>query len=64
MEQLVLIERDAARRTTTLTLNRPARRNALNLPLLDAIKSALEATAHDHANRHGDCRAREKSGKE
>jgi methylglutaconyl-CoA hydratase len=51
MEQLVLIERDAARRTMTLTLNRPARRNALNLPLLDAIKSALEATAHDHANR-------------
>ena len=51
MEQLVLIERDAARRTTTLTLNRPARRNALNLPLLEALKSTLEAVAHDHANR-------------
>jgi methylglutaconyl-CoA hydratase len=51
MEQLVLIERDAARRTTTLTLNRPARRNALNLPLLDAFKSTLEAVAHDHGTR-------------
>jgi methylglutaconyl-CoA hydratase len=51
MEQLVLIERDAARRITTLTLNRPARRNALNLPLLDAFKSTLEALAHDHGTR-------------
>jgi methylglutaconyl-CoA hydratase len=51
MEQLVLIERDATRRTTTLTLNRPARRNALNLPLLEAFKATLEAVAHDHGTR-------------
>ncbi len=51
MEQLVLIERDAARRTTTLTLNRPARRNALNLPLLDAFKSALDAAGRDDGTR-------------
>jgi methylglutaconyl-CoA hydratase len=51
MEQLVLIERDAARRTTTLTLNRPARRNALNLPLLEALKSALADAARDEGQR-------------
>ena len=51
MEQLVLIDRDAERRLTTLTLNRPARRNALNLPLLEAFKATLEAVAHDHGTR-------------
>ena len=47
MAQTVLIERDAARRMTTLTLNRPARRTGLNLPLLEAFKAAMEEAAHD-----------------
>ena len=51
MEQPVLIEHDAARRTTTLTLNRPARRNALNLPMLDALKSAIDAAVRENGNR-------------
>ena len=51
MEQPVLIERDAERHTTTLTLNRPARRNALNLPLLDALKTAIEAAAREEGTR-------------
>ena len=37
----LIIETDAAARTVTLTLNRPARRNALHLPLLDALRAAL-----------------------
>ena len=51
MEQTVLIERDAARRMTTLTLNRPARRNALNLPLLDAFKTAIADASVDPSLR-------------
>lgn len=47
MEQIVLIERDAVRRMLTLTLNRPARRNALNLPLLEAFKSAIHEAGGD-----------------
>ncbi len=51
MAQTVLIERDAARHTTTLTLNRPARRNALNLPLLVAFKAAIDEAARDSGQR-------------
>ena len=47
MEQTVLIERDSGRHLTTLTLNRPARRNALNFPLLESLKSAIEEAGRD-----------------
>ncbi len=46
MEQPLLIERHAAAPVVTLTLNRPAKRNALNLPLLHALRSALEEESH------------------
>jgi methylglutaconyl-CoA hydratase len=41
MEQPVLIEIDRAARTTTLILNRPHRRNALNLPMLRDLRVAI-----------------------
>ena len=37
----LIIASDAAARTVTLTLNRPARRNALHLPLLLALREAV-----------------------
>ncbi len=43
MEQPVLIEHDHAAGALTLTLNRPQKRNALNLPLLGALRDAVLA---------------------
>lgn len=43
MEQPVLIEHDRATGALTLTLNRPQKRNALNLPLLHALRDAVLA---------------------
>ncbi|MBS0657954.1 MAG: enoyl-CoA hydratase/isomerase family protein [Verrucomicrobia bacterium] len=42
MEQPLLIERHDAARTVTLVLNRPEKRNALDLPLLQALREAIE----------------------
>lgn len=43
MEQPLLIERPATGRTVTLVLNRPEKRNALDLPLLRALREAIES---------------------
>ena len=45
MTDLMLSERDA-RGVTTLTLNRPDKRNALNIDLMKALRSALEAAGN------------------
>lgn len=42
MEQPLLIERDVTARTVSLVLNRPEKRNALDLPLLRALREAVE----------------------
>ena len=49
MSSLVLI--DAAPGVTTLTLNRPERRNALTLAMLEELISALESAARDTSVR-------------
>lgn len=42
MEQSLLIERHDAAHSVTLVLNRPEKRNALDLPLLQALRVAIE----------------------
>src|SRR5688572_17408424 len=49
-EPLVLIE-DADPLVTTLTLNRPAKRNALSVALMQALRQAVAAAAGDRARR-------------
>ena len=49
MNPVVQIER--AGPVTTATLNRPAKRNALNLALLEALNAALAAAAADAGQR-------------
>ncbi len=48
MEQPLLVEFDAARRAVVLTLNRPARRNALDLPLLHSLRETVESVSRTH----------------
>ncbi|MGJ3402305.1 enoyl-CoA hydratase/isomerase family protein [Glutamicibacter sp. Je.9.36] len=45
--QLVLIERDAAKKTAVLSLNRPEKLNAFNNALLDQLMDALAELADD-----------------
>ena len=49
-EQPLLIEHDRAAGVCTLTLNRPQKRNALNLPLLQALRDAVLAAPTAHEN--------------
>ncbi len=51
MEQPLLIERHVGARTVTLTLNRPAKRNALNLPLLHDLATAIRRESSDGSAR-------------
>lgn len=51
MEQPLLIEFDRAARIAIITLNRPSRRNALNLPLLQALATALREAIDDPSCR-------------
>lgn len=48
MEQPLLVEFDAARRAVVLTLNRPARRNALDLPLLHSLRETIGSVSRTH----------------
>ncbi len=50
-EQLVLVERDEARRVALLRFNRPRQLNALNGQVMDQLCSALEALDRDDAIR-------------
>ena len=50
-EQLVLVERDEARRVALLRFNRPKQLNALNGQVMDELCSALEALDRDEAIR-------------
>jgi enoyl-CoA hydratase len=50
-EELVLVERDEARRIATVRLNRPKQLNALNGALMDRLCAALEELDRDEAIR-------------
>src|SRR2546423_1955606 len=49
-DDLVLIQTDDPA-ITTITLNRPAKRNALSLALIDALREAIATTSADPARR-------------
>ena len=50
-DQLILVERDAARRVALLRFNRPKQLNALNGQVMDQLCEALEALDRDDAIR-------------
>ncbi|MBI2421828.1 MAG: enoyl-CoA hydratase/isomerase family protein [Candidatus Hydrogenedentes bacterium] len=50
MSDLVLLEQDA-RGVVTISLNRPEKRNAMNIPLLEALCTAVAASNEDPAVR-------------
>ena len=50
-EQLVLVERDEARKVALLRFNRPKQLNALNAQVMDELCAALEALDRDEAIR-------------